>query len=456
MPTKLTFAEDPRCQDLTEFTCVPGDHDDGTAVVRTPEMFPVNPDFQNRISQVKSSLTKKFAAFFERGVEYDFAAELTRTSQMPECARRPGQRPSDSCRIRTAEALSDLIIGWFSFSAATRDKSFQFSELILLLQRPGYYQIIQQQEEENLRIFPPTEFEQRMPELFAQAKKLAFENIDSWPIPEEKRIILRERIERTTFGRDGCGGQNLPALFTENATYMPLTDEIEFCRGFSSGRNSNESEFKFIHNIAHELAHSIDPCVITEFGPPKHRLEFQEAINLQELATQFYAPSVLQCLMSSLDVSTGSSFPNEDYFEESGGEIEDFDHPRQNPVWSFCGHPKLNELFCDWFATEVLNKYLKSREPQLNAEQIKTGLSNVWRTSCHPILGLSLGSDIHPPTHLRLNNILLSHPNIRQQMGCSSQAPFPYCGIKEGRSSENSTIYYRRPVQNTNGSGVTQ
>jgi hypothetical protein len=195
------------------------------------------------------------------------------------------------------------------------------------------------------------------------------------------------------------------------------------CRGYF---NNSTSEFSLAHTIAHELAHSIDPCSLS-LGQQDSRIHYPLQATQGEVEKTYPLSGVLGCLRSGNSVRAQQKWANPGKHPET---------PFVTNVMSFpfCNRSdQVTESVADWFAAEVLPTYISRHFPKLTPTQLQDGYSNVWRDDCSIPKGFpsyeylnppapSSYSDIdeeHPPLAVRVNRILLVNPEIRKQLGCT-------------------------------------
>lgn len=163
---------------------------------------------------------------------------------------------------------------------------------------------------------------------------------------------------------------------------------------------SARSWFNIVFTIAHELAHSIDPCEIRQL-----QLSFPAYDHL-------YACFLHHGLVASR-ASRNECVRND----------------------------QLSEAFADWMAVQVSARALEESATQYKDSDLLNAAINSVRDLCEEEDGLELDTEFHPSAETRINQIFGTHPKIRQLLGCP--APDPSASSKdlcsfEWRTPENS------------------
>ncbi len=140
------------------------------------------------------------------------------------------------------------------------------------------------------------------------------------------------------------------------------------------------SRFNLAFTLAHELAHSIDPCTLRTSGWTPPALERLSA-----------------CLLDQ-------------------GLVELGDQRRECIL-----HDQLSETFADWLATELLAQALEDWGSDYPEPQRWAAVGNSVRDLCEApdLAGEKNDSAWHPSARVRIERILGGHPRIRQYLGCA-------------------------------------
>lgn len=187
-----------------------------------------------------------------------------------------------------------------------------------------------------------------------------------------------------------------PGLITRNDVYyLRTSDEKSRIRIGGAMLFTVQSEYNLAFTLAHELAHSIDPCELREAKI--------DILSYKELNACFG--------VSETDL-TAECKPE----------------------------GKISEIFSDWMATHIVVDILNRRFRELSNDQLRTAIYNSVRDLCsfepegssstiaktendHNEKNSSeknnyiLSSD-HPSPSFRVNHIFSMHPTIRKYLGC--------------------------------------
>lgn len=207
-----------------------------------------------------------------------------------------------------------------------------------------------------------------------------------------ERQALIERIQSVTLNMPPPASEYAEAvdLITKNAVYYERTSTGELrLRVGGAYLMSTTSWYNMVFTFAHEIAHSIDPCEMKNFG----------------LVPRSYQP-LIQC------------FVERDWVEED----------RRN-----CGSlEQVSEVFADWVASEIFSRALSQWSVDYSPEEKIKAAINSTRDLCEQsIEGQSLNLSYHQDPQTRIGQILGLRPQIQTILGCPDlQAKsFQYCSL---------------------------
>ena len=153
-----------------------------------------------------------------------------------------------------------------------------------------------------------------------------------------------------------------------------------------------KSWFNIVFTLAHELAHSIDPCEIRAV-----RLSFPAYDRLTA------------CFLQNGLIATRNN-----RFE--------------------CGaNDQLSETFADWVAVQITANALKLYSTEFRGPQIIDAARNSVRDLCEQETDASdVGTEFHPSPSIRISKIFGDNPAIRSLLGCESEPVVgpAYCTLK--------------------------
>lgn len=183
-----------------------------------------------------------------------------------------------------------------------------------------------------------------------------------------------------------------PDLFTKDEVDFERTlDEQLRLRVGGAYLLIAKSWFNLVFTLAHEVAHSVDPCELRHYNlnfPAYNRLK--------------------------------SCFIHHGFISKRNQSEE-------------CGpNDQLSEAFADWVAVHVTSEALKVFSTEFHGEQIVNSARNSVRDLCLQEDDKSeLDTDFHPPPQIRIGKIFGDNPEIRGHLGClvGETSPPPYCSF---------------------------
>ena len=184
-----------------------------------------------------------------------------------------------------------------------------------------------------------------------------------------------------------------PDLLTKNEIYYERTQEGKMrLRVGGAYVFVAKSWFNLVFTLAHELAHSIDPCEIRAV-----RLSFPAYDQLTA------------CFLQNGLITTGKDR-------------------------SECGaNDQLSETFADWLAVQITAKALKHFSTEFHGPQIIDAARNSVRDLCEQeIEANDIGTEFHPSPSVRISKIFGNNPTIRSLLGCEAEPVVgpAYCTLK--------------------------
>jgi len=139
-----------------------------------------------------------------------------------------------------------------------------------------------------------------------------------------------------------------------------------------------KSWFNMVFTLAHELAHTIDPC----------------ELKAQNIEVKAYK-SLAECFIET-DL-TAKPDPEK--------ECQENDH--------------LSEAFADWMAVQVAAVTLKKYSTEFDRAQLMNAAINTVRDLCEEEEILEFDTVSHPSSKVRIQNIFAENPVVRTVLGCS-------------------------------------
>ncbi|RZA08290.1 MAG: hypothetical protein EOP11_05275 [Proteobacteria bacterium] len=504
-PTAAGREEGGLCADLYQFSCAPGEWNDGTGTAGSDELV------NKKVAALKAEISKKATKDFLGALKTPKGAYLRKLalsafgmSFAPGC-EGPGK--SANCDRILAEALGaqvtkNLLPRGRPGGAPGEPRPASLRGLDMLIQNAAYRRLEMQYSAEAKKALRDSSTEKKIEtKIFPKVQKLLVDLIRR-KVPDPKaREILATKVAGIEFGGADCAAPVPPdatgdsydpalsAMLEPNAFYTPAKNSFRFCNGFLL---RNKSEFQIASVVAHELAHAIDPCLITH-GPKDFRFSYADPLNRERSEAEYPFPNLLACLRGegsmraefrpapapSLGVpAEGEGLPaklasleqkiaalnvkivdealsrqdRERLRDEKTMALSELARVRRRleerdgfgaeggfppaPENAFCQEDQIGESLSDWIAGEILPAYVKQNHTNLSSAQRQVGFANVFRGMCQE--GGITGEgpprfDVHPETYLRANQLLLAQPEVRRQMGCPLDPPagVTYCEVPD-------------------------
>lgn len=233
------------------------------------------------------------------------------------------------------------------------------------------------------KIYTPARVK-RVRQIFSEARAGLLEFISTQPfysLSEGRKASLRRRIDSVELQLPPPASvyADEPDLFTRNDVfYERIQDGSVRVRIGGALFFTVQSRYNLAFTLAHELAHSIDPCELHADGED----------------AGFYEP-VVKCLM--------------------GGEFD---------LKKACSaEGTLAESFADWAATHIVSSILWSQKKYYSTVQMRSAVYNSVRDLCRQGPKVLSGPEVglaatHPTNEFRVNDIFARHPAIRMILGC--------------------------------------
>lgn len=279
---------------------------------------------------------------------------------------------------------------------------------------------------------------QRIQEIFSKSLSFINQFIATQISEVSVQKYLKEKINEVKFEGINCqryadDSNHSHGSSPQNAFYNYTRNSVRYCGGLNL---AGLSDYQLMYVMAHEIAHSIDPCRVADMTETSSFSYSSLTPDLEEFPFK-----VLWCLRSEKSV----------YAFEPSTKVEDRGHNeadlqpwqlallgRSPEAKPFCDkRDQINESFSDWMAAEVLARFMESRTETSRKQHID-GVAGIFRSSCNQVhqLGVSgfdRGYSEHPSTIDRLTKITLAHPKVRELLGCSllqTDSEIQYCEHK--------------------------
>jgi hypothetical protein len=419
------------CRDLNTATCLPEGLDDGTGIRRSPAETRV------RTAEADERLRRNLRLRLEEFVNSEEGEHIRNTA-----IEAAGLDLEEDCSGDQAARCASIAVGHteevmlskMGIRSAEVYRQPSLAGLMPIMENQRLAEIEQSLSNERRNSLVDRNQVRRTTEvLFPRVKNQFIELLNDLPIEDGVRRRMVAKIRNMRIQESNCAegyGSN-QATMVPNAFYFPEKNLVQICEGYLL---TSSSEFKLVGVMAHEIGHALDPCNIADSGVFNYKPD-------SPWLDQYPIPGLARCLSqhSPTEDQENVSRRSSGYGGERGmypGSVAPPTRDGRSNSKTFdkasCRNAHLGELCGDWFAAEILPRYVKTHLSNLTPTQIRAGYANVERGSCGSRGG---PGSTHPASELRTNAIIGSHPEIRSQMGCT-QPPrkrYPYC---DGRTTQ--------------------
>lgn len=422
----------PICTSLSKVTCAGGPRTDVTG---KSEAVDARKFADQELTRIRPIISKTFKSFIatDKGEILKEKILDALPNQKSNCIAMYG---SDECNEFAAAALAELYIkSEGSLDLVPNFKgAFDALKASEILAMPAYRQIAERTTAEQSAKLSPELRKKFLSEIYPNAKKHFIETVNNLSIDEKSKAEIIKKVKTikpATLTCDPIFKTNTGLLqsFFPNAQYDENEKEIGICPAYLL---FSTSEFDLTALIAHEIAHSVDPCNLPWGMYDQERKLPSEMLEDKEIENQYLKENFLSCLRSDSSVGALSFRPDLDQLkrEEEESPEGEAKGAYANSTHRTCGTDQINESVSDWFAAETVARFIEARK--FSKAEAATGVSNIYRSMC---VGESSELGVHPPMSKRLDSIFAAHPKIRVQMGCSPEHPKKkYCDINNPAS----------------------
>ncbi len=498
------------CDDLASLTCTPGPVNDGTGEGYSSDQV------ADKLRGFKEKLGQDFSRKFlevlqEKPSDVNRGAALRRfrsiaisgTGQLSNPYCEKGETYDEQkCNETISKSLADLALRRVlpssknaSSPGANSLYETKLENIDSLIHNPTYGDIEAEMVKKTRESIVDKDTAKKLEETVPKVKDMIVALLKSNITDPKLREALVDKVRAITYEGNDCSAlsrsgsvQTLNGMLIPNAFYDPLRNSLNICNGLLM---RSSSVFMMVQTIAHEIAHSFDPCSIA-LDPEDLRFKYSQPRDIKESEDEFPFKGLLACLRSDSSVAAkrkmksvsrmervnrpggsgvshgghgghGPQAPEPPEFEPSelgvagqgsSGSSDSVHAPGPDstetsvPIEAngkgaelspFCTQgDQIGEAFADRIAAEVLPAYISANHPELSLTQLRFGYSNVFRGNCDNYENSSSdrGFDEHPEIKARVNRILLPQPDIRKQMGCPEEmAGVTNCPIKKGENA---------------------
>ncbi len=432
----VSFAAPPICSNLSAVTCTEGVRNDGTGSTSVSD----SSAFAAReLERMKPTIQQTFQQLIGTPAGRALIPQIKLACRI----KRPSEAQMVSCLSKlylTAEG--DPALGSLYEKEDLRIQ-FKAEEALRLVQTKTFKDAATTITLKTVGSIPKGLAAKVENEIFPTVQTLLRQRIRELPVDQQTKADLDRRVATIKFGAIECGktsvdysSQLMQALYP-NASYTESSgtnaQSISICPAYL---RYSTSEFDLASMIAHELAHSIDPC---KLGGDVNGGEFRamsESETDKVLENRYLRKDFISCLRSPTSINAKSDRPPA---PPPGSDVM-----VANGLNRFCQDDQINESVADWFAAETLANYIPYRNSKtgksLSQAQIQSGMANVLRSFCSADFNHdSPKDDPHAPTTRRIDSIYLAQPKLREMMGCPRDLPGKrYCDIQSPASLSGS------------------
>lgn len=255
-------------------------------------------------------------------------------------------------------------------------------------------------------------------------------------LSDKRKQVLIDKIKKTKvyLNEDRFKNPELSDCYgssdgkLSNGVFNQMNDygqnEIHICSGLAMNMEYMNPH-AFIHILAHEFAHSIDPCGLEQSEDAKKN-EYKK-----------YYPQLVSCMRGTKngkcegsDLNCNGKDAAELYCKEN--------YPNQ---WKLCRkslnsrpscvvgkhtgnhdniqQEQINEAFSDYMASEVMGAVMDKASEQERSDALLSISSQVSRRHDGCLKGKS--NDSHPNAYMRLNKVMMSSEKGRKGFNCKSE-----------------------------------
>jgi hypothetical protein len=490
-PNRSTSNDVDLCTDLHHFTCSAGKVEDITGTA-----YPTN-EINKAAARAQDKLETEFGPRVKQALEGDpyfrkLALDATRLSGASGLSPESRKKVEDDNLSETI--LSELVSSTLSppmyaapIMVGHTPASARPNPDLMMLMNNGRFRRLKAEAVKFVRDnIVDSKAKARLESVFPDVQNLLAKLLQQW-VPGKQGELLAEKVKSITLegvdcgeSRDGEPSNSFHSLLVPNAFFLPAANTFRFCNGFLL---QNKSLFSMVNTIAHELAHSIDPCNIA-YGPSSYAFKYKHlgksSADLEAAEDEYPLGGLIKCLRGSDSLTalryapplpgnggkTGPALPGSSPGPGPGGSfpggpfpgtypggsppkgdttrgwmsgVGDYGPRRYDPrtdTSPFCENDQIAEAVADWASAQVLPEFIESKYKDITPDQARLGYSNVFRGMCDYRFpdGIPGGFDYHSPMKVRINKGLLTTPKVRKQMGCPPELAehTKYCEVTRG------------------------
>jgi hypothetical protein len=244
--------------------------------------------------------------------------------------------------------------------------------------------------------------------VFPKVKELLIERVKKIDLEAYEKTMMVKRLNNVKFGGFSCQKYNdfLQQNFVSDLYWDETSNELTVCPGFVNGRTS---QFSIGFSVAREISKTISPHQWAK----RTDASLVSENKISQIEQKYPVNELPMCLRLNSSVFARESIP---YF----------------------GGDQLSEATSDWWAAEIIAKYVESL-PRVANQKIfyDYGYSNILRgQDCRE----SKFYSPYPDVQVRTNALLRVQPKIRSHLKCAAIKPteeYQYCSSDSAVDKSN-------------------
>ena len=214
--------------------------------------------------------------------------------------------------------------------------------------------------------------------------------------------------------------------------------------------NRAVSDFQLVHLLAHELSHSFDPCILGVDVPSSPAvINYPQGSGFRDAIPHYPFAGLLVCLQRPTSAHVQTYVPEKNETPEQSAKPTKSGGP-------FCnGDTQFMETFCEWMAAEIVPLFVERNQIRTNPDQYRAGYLGIYQPAFKCEKDEPQGwNGIYANERRISNQMLLTQPLIRQQMGCNGPPSGEHCpaaNASEGFNPSPETANYGEDLSRPTG-----
>lgn len=373
----MSFAEPKICQNLFAEAC------GNKKIISDPTGYSVHPEgpYKKKLAEKM----KRFEAFYRDRIASSLADPRNKNI-LQSFAEFSGLKNCNSDPAKCAQQLSPSVASLLHPFDSLVPTNFEVAAFESAKETEAMKRFLAHLTKDYHQFFEDTEFKAKAEKMLKDLQKIMLEKLNTLSLAPHRKKAMIDKLSATKLV--DCWGS------------MPDEDIVSGTAANYFGYSSNEiciqaglplqntSLFNLAFALSHELTHALDPCA----------KEFM--IGIPKGVRSPWMP-VMQCLRSQKSMGA----------KASRGTLE-------------CDTgDQIGESFADWMGLEITVDYVRQNFKDMSKSELKNAWINMTRYSCETRV------DEHPAMTDRMNKLILAHPEIRKDFGCTITSKAAYCSM---------------------------